>query len=127
MKNVEKNKFGVVAMESSEPTIEKAGILVRIGCGFTSFLVGLAAFFVLKLIFMVFVNLLAFAMLENKINFELVNFGFILLSIYGAFKYTKKLNKSGTKKSRIKKRILTMFFGFISMIISTTAVFLSRL
>ena len=103
--------------ELKNDTNEDINIFIKFGYGLVSFFVGLSAFFVFKLLFMIPLNLMATP--ENLDSIKGIGALLLFLSIYIAVKYTKKLNKSGTKKSRIKKRVATIIAGFISMIITT--------
>lgn len=106
--------------ELNEDITKDINIFTRFGYGVVSFFVGLSAFFVFKLLFMIPLNLMATP--ENLDSIKGIGALLIFLAIYLAVKYTKKLNKSGNRKSRIKKRIATIVAGFISMIITTIVV-----
>ena len=103
--------------ELKNDTNEDINIFIKFGYGLVSFFVGLSAFFVFKLLFMIPLNLMATP--ENLDSIKGIGALLLFLSIYIAVKCTKKLNKSGTRKSRIKKRVATIIAGFISMIITT--------
>jgi hypothetical protein len=83
--------------------------------------VGLSAFSIIKLIFMIPINFMATP--DNAKTMQGLSSLLIIFSIYLAVKYTKKLNANGTKKSRNIKRIVTVVIGFICLMLST--VFLS--
>lgn len=106
--------------ELKKEDTEDINIFIKFGYGVVSFFVGLSAFFVFKLLFMIPLNLMATP--ENLDSIKGIGALLIFLAIYLAVKYTKKLNKSGTRKSRIKKRVATIIAGFISMIITTIVV-----
>lgn len=82
---------------------------------------GLSAFSIIKLIFMIPINFMATP--DNAKTMQGLSSLLIIFSIYLAVKYTKKLNANGTKKSRNIKRIVTVVIGFICLMLST--VFLS--
>lgn len=111
--NIEKPKL-------NEDITEDINIFIKFGYGVVSFFVGLSAFFVFKLLFMIPLNLMATP--ENLDSIKGIGALLIFLAIYLAVKYTKKLNKSGNRRSRIKKRVATIIAGFISMIITTIVV-----
>lgn len=116
---------------STNPSIEtgatsagKANVAVRFFHALMSFVVGLAAFFVFKALFMVPVNLMT-----TEKNIDLMQgLGAILflVSIYLAIRYTKKLNAAGTPKTRLVKRIATLIVGFIAMALSNVALLLGQ-
>ena len=82
---------------------------------------GLSAFSIIKLIFMIPINFMATP--DNAKTMQGLSSLLIIFSIYLAVKYTKKLNANGTKKSKNIKRIVTVVIGFICLMLST--VFLS--
>ena len=82
---------------------------------------GLSAFSIIKLIFMIPINFMATP--DNAKTMQGLSSLLIIFSIYLAVKYTKKLNANGIKKSRNIKRIVTVVIGFICLMLST--VFLS--
>lgn len=92
-------------------------ILIRFGNGVISFIVGLSAFYVIKLIFMIPINMMATP--ESIDLMKGVGAWLTILAIYLAVKYTKKLNRSGARKTRNIKRIVTIVFGAISMFVTT--------
>jgi hypothetical protein len=102
----------------------KTGFLIKLGNGFVFFIVWLSAFFVIKLAFMVPLNLL----MPEKFSLLIGSIGtlFFLLSIYLAYGYTEKLNASGTRRGRNIQRALTIVTGLFCMVISTTLIALSK-
>lgn len=92
-------------------------IFIRFGYGVISFIVGLSAFSVIKLVFMLPINFMATP--ENAELMKSVGAILLILAIYLAVKFTKKLNRSGTRKSRNIKRIITIVLGIACMIITT--------
>lgn len=95
-------------------------IIIRFGNGLISFIVGLSAFSIIKLIFMVPVNLMTTT--ENIETMKGVGGLLLILAIYLAVKFTKSLNSGGTKKSRNIKRIITIVAGIISMVLATVII-----
>lgn len=95
----------------------ETGFFVRLANGFVSIVVGLSAFFVIKSAFMIPLNLLLLTNLAPIL--EAIGVLFFLLSIYLAYQYTKKINSSGTRKSRNIKRAITIFAGVICAVFST--------
>ncbi|MFM4733612.1 hypothetical protein [Aeromonas salmonicida] len=95
----------------------KENFLVRFGKGFISFIVGLSAFSVIKLIFMIPINFMATP--DNAQAMQGLGSILVILSIYLAVKYTKNLNANGTTKSRNIKRVITVVIGFVCLMIST--------
>lgn len=93
---------------------------IRVGYGVVSLFVGLSAFSIFKLIYMIPLNLIATP--ENVESMQSFSSILIILAIYLAVKYTKKLNITGTRKSRINKRVVTIIAGVISMVIATVVV-----
>jgi len=107
-------------MSNEQIEQSKDNILIRFGYGVISFIVGLSAFYVIKLIFMIPINLMSTP--ENIDTMKGIGGLLLILAIYLAVKYTKKLNRSGTRKSRNIKRIVTIILGVICMF-STTMFF----
>ena len=103
---------------------EQKNIFFRFGSGVISFVVGLSAFFIIKLAFMISLNLLITK--DNVEKMEGVGALLIIFSIYLAVKYTKNLNKNKSKKTRIVKRVITIVIGFICMVITTTVITMSK-
>lgn len=116
--NINKSKSNT--KEDANHTNENINIFIRFGYSIVSFFVGLSVFFVFKLLFMIPLNLIATP--ENLDVIRGISALLLFLAIYLAVKYTKKLNNNGTRKSRIKKRVITLIAGFISMIVSTIAI-----
>lgn len=92
-------------------------IFIRLGNGLLSLIVGSSAFFVIKLIFIVPLNLMTTP--DNAGLMESIGAFLIIFAIYLAVKYTKSLNINGTRKSRNIKRVLTTLLGVVCMFIST--------
>ena len=112
------------ALDTGETTPRRANIVVRLFHAFVSFVVGLAAFFVIKALFMLPLNLMA-----TERNIDLIKgLGALLflVSVFLAVRYTKKLNRSGTPKGRLVKRILTLIAGFVAMALSNAALLLAQ-
>jgi len=88
---------------------------------FVSFIVGLSAFFIFKLLLMIPLNLSLVLFANNMDESQISGLGglFLVVTIYFAVKYTKRLNKNASRKSRNIKRVLTIVVGFFSMLIST--------
>lgn len=101
-------------------TPKDVNFFIRGGYGVVSLFVGLSAFSIFKLIFMIPLNLIATP--ENVDSMQSFSSILIILAIYLAVKYTKKLNITGTRKSRINKRVVTIIAGVISMVIATVVV-----
>ena len=105
--------------------VAQVGVLAKCWYAVRSFFVGLAAFFVIKLAFMLPLNLMA-----TPKNVELIKgIGALLFlfSIYLAVKFTKKLNMGGTAQSRRNKRALTIISGLIAMMVSNAAILLGQM
>lgn len=92
-------------------------IVVRFVIGLASFIVGLSAFYFFKLILMIPLNLAITP--ENMPVMEGAGVLLVILAIYLAVKYTKKLNASGTRMSRNIMRTITIVLGVASALIST--------
>jgi len=92
-------------------------IFIKFGNGVISFIVGLSAFSIIKLVFMLPINFMVTP--ENAELMESVGALLLILAIYLAVKFTKNLNRTGTRKSRNIKRILTIVIGITCMIITT--------
>jgi len=101
-------------------TPKDVNFFIRVGYGVVSLFVGLSAFSIFKLIFMIPLNLIVTP--ENVDSMQSFSSILIILAIYLAVKYTKKLNITGTRKSRINKRVVTIIAGVISMVIATVVV-----
>ncbi|WP_163826713.1 hypothetical protein [Proteus vulgaris] len=82
-----------------------------------SFIVGLSAFFILRLIILITLNLIATS--NNVATMQTIGGIMVVLSIGIAAIYTKILNSSGTLESRKRKKIITVIVGGISLYIST--------
>lgn len=95
----------------------KENFLIRFGKVCVSFIVGVSAFSIIKLIFMIPMNLITTP--DNAQEMEVSGLALIIFSIFLAVKYTKKLNANGTTKSRNIKRIVTVVIGFVCLMIST--------
>ena len=94
----------------------KTSKLYRIASSIGSFLVGVGALFIIKLALMLPLNLSA-----NERNFTLIqSIGGLLfiLSIYLAFKWTKRINAVTEVKRRRIYKMTVLFFGFLCMVIS---------
>jgi hypothetical protein len=112
---------GVVSRINSEKIeYQFVNVFIKFGYGIVSFIVGLSAFFVFKLIAMILMILTILITTrptpENLTLMKGIDVLFFFLTAYLAIKYTKKLNKSGVRKSRIIKRIATVIVGCISAI-----------
>lgn len=99
----------------------KDSFLIRLANGCVSFVVGLCAFSILKLAFSIPLSVTAnmIATTENIQTFEGIGVVLLLVSVYFAVKYTKHLNRSGTRKSRNIKRIITIILGVTSLFLAT--------
>jgi len=104
-------------MSEELSTNTKDNIFTRFGLGVISFIVGLSAFSIMKLLFILPINFIV--TLENKGLMESVSAILIIVAIYLAVKFTKKLNRTGTRKSRNIKRIITVVIGIPCMLITT--------
>jgi len=100
-------------------------LLIRVGNGIVSFIVGLSALAVIKLVFMLPLNLMLTP--ENADTMQTIGFLLIIVAIYLAVKFTKNLNRSGTRKSRNIKRTITIVLGFVCMIAINGFFVMSRL
>ena len=92
-------------------------IFIRFGNGLISFIVGLSAFSVIKLVFMLPISFMVTP--ENTKLMESVGALLLILAIYLAVKFTKNLNRNGTRKSRNIKRTVTVVIGIVCMLITT--------
>ena len=92
-------------------------ILIKVIHSVMSFVVGISAFFIIKLFFMIPINIVTTT--DNLRTMEGLGSILILFSIYLSYKYTKYINGNGTLKSRIVKRVITILLGLLCMIIST--------
>lgn len=104
-------------MSEELATKSEDNIFVRFGYGVISFIVGLSAFSIIKLVFMLPINFMVTP--GNAELMESVGAILLILAIYLAVKYTKNLNRTGTRKSRNIKRIITVVLGAVCMIITT--------
>lgn len=102
----------------------KENFLVKFCNGFISFIVGLAAFSIFKLIFMIPVNIMTTS--DNVDIMQGFSSILVIFSIYLAIKYTKSLNGNGTAKSRNIKRIITIIIGVICLMMSTILLSINR-
>jgi len=90
--------------------------LIHLLNGFVSFFVGLFAFIAIKIpltaITDQFIDLQSGDILSGTLKVLL-----LILSIIIAIRYTRKLNASGSRISRIKIRILTLLAGLTAIIL----------
>jgi hypothetical protein len=98
-------------------TKTEGNVFIKFGNGVISFIVGLSAFSIIKLVFMLPINFMVTP--ENAELMESVGALLLILAIYLAVKFTKNLNRSGTRKSRNIKRTLTVVIGMACMLITT--------
>ena len=119
--NGENSKESVNTSVVSDIDNSNASIFFRFGMGIVSFIVGLSAFFIFKLVFMIPLNLVAMQTTDESSYdlFKSIGAILVVLAIYLAVKYTKKLNSNGTRKSRNIKRAITIVAGLISMLLTT--------
>lgn len=89
----------------------------KLGKLFVSFVVFLSVFFIIKLIIMILLNLVIKP--SNEMTVQSIGSIFLILSVGVAAVYTKILNRTGTKESRNKKRIITIVLGVVCLFIST--------
>jgi len=99
-------------------------ILIKIFHSIMSFIVGVSAFFIIKLCFMIPINLVTTA--DNLSAMEALGSVLLLFSIYLSYKYTKYINGSGTLTSRNIKRVITVLLGLFSMVMSTALLVVMR-
>lgn len=104
-------------MSEELATKTEDNMFIRFGYGVISFVVGLSAFSIIKLAFMLPINFMATP--ESAELMEGVGAISLILAIYLAVKFTKNLNRTGTRKSRNIKRIITVVLGVVCMIIAT--------
>ena len=98
----------------SEEFVEpKKNLLVSFGFGVISFIVGLSAFFIIKVIFMIPINIMTTA--ENIDTMKSVGSLSLLFCVYLSVKYTKTLNVVGTRKIRNIVRIFTFLIGILCL------------
>jgi len=103
---------------------EQSNIFFQFGSRVISFIVGLSAFYTIKLVFLIPFNLMITP--DNIEKMKDYGVFLIILSIYLAVNYTKKLNKNKNKKSRIIRRVMTIIIGFICMVVSTAFITISK-
>jgi uncharacterized membrane protein YidH (DUF202 family) len=111
-------------MSDELATKTEDNVFIRFGYGVISFIVGLSAFYIIKLVFMVPINFMATP--ENAELMESVGAILLILAVYQAVKFTKNLNRTGTRKSRNIKRIITVILGVVCMIITTVLLALAK-
>lgn len=104
-------------MSEELATKTEDNMFIRFGGGVISFIVGLSAFSIIKLVFMLPINFMTTP--ENAELMKSVGAILLILAIYLAVKFTKNLNRTGTRKSRNIKRIITVALGVVCMIITT--------
>jgi len=124
-------------METQLSDQNNNNILIRFGNGIISFVVGVSAFFVIKLVLMIPFNIIVAQqniernpgnMLEEwrldefETNVTIMGFVVILACIYFSTKYSQKLNRVETRKTRNIMRAITIAFGLVCMIISSFAI-----
>lgn len=115
--NLQHNFINSKPMEYNMRSIKGRDLLVKVGESSVSLIVGLSAFFTIKLILMIPFNLIVKSEHGNSISS--LEFPLLILCIWLAARYTKNLNSNGTFKSRNIKRIVTVIVGFLCSIMST--------
>ncbi len=88
--------------------------LIDFGNAVISFVVGIFAFTIIKVVFSFLLIMLVKIGLLSIDIYEKYSFIFVFVSIYFAVLAIKKLNTFKTKKTRVILRILIVIIGFIS-------------
>jgi hypothetical protein len=101
--------------------------IIRLANGVVLFIVGLSAFFVIKLILMIPTNIyIAYELTDqSRVLAESTGAVVVVFSIYLSIKFTKKINRSDTRKNRNILRIVTVILGFICMFLTTAFLVIS--
>lgn len=102
-----------------DPQSPRDGIIKKIIHAALSLIVGISTFFILKLIFMIPLNLAV-----NPRHAESLGAILVIVSVYLAIKFTKFVNRK--TKERTKWRIATIAAGFLSMIASNLILIISK-
>lgn len=102
----------------------RKSVVSRIWHSVVSFIIGLSAFFIFKLLVMIPLNL--FTTVRNRDLMEGVGALLFIFCIYLAIKYTKYLNTQQSTKGLVIKKVITVVVGIFAMIFSTVILALSR-